>query len=80
MNKKDHFSSFYQRILSGPLDSTGTFVYTECTYGDLYHLAAAIRSYLSSLKGRDDAICLYTENKTLIAAAISESGIKKDRT
>jgi acyl-coenzyme A synthetase/AMP-(fatty) acid ligase len=70
MNGQDQFSVFQRQILSGPADPTAMFIHKEYSYGDVYRLAAAIRSALSSSTGQDDAVCLYTDHKALIAGAV----------
>lgn len=63
----------YRNILSHPRDLPGEFILNGCTYEAVYRLAAGIRHLqLSSEKSRA-TICLCTDDKALLAAALVAS-------
>ena len=64
------FSKKLEQILSGPIHSKGEFVISKYTYEDIYTIAADIRN---SLKSIHETICVCTEDKGIIAAALLAS-------
>jgi len=70
MKTHNNLSAIYDDIMAGLSHRADTFVPAESTHGEVYDLAATIRSRLSLSGGKKDAVCLYTDNKTLIAAAV----------
>lgn len=64
------FINKLERILTDHRHSKREFVISKYTYEDVYRLAADIRHSLKSING---PICLFTEDKGLIAAALLAS-------
>ncbi len=59
-----------RRILIPPRDRARTFIVKGCTYESVYRLAAGIYRLKLSAEKSDGAICLCTDDKTLLAAAL----------
>lgn len=59
-----------EKILAGPENPGAEFITSSYTYKDIYTMAEDIRTELS---GYDGAVCLYTENKAIIASSILAS-------
>lgn len=59
-----------EKILEGPENPDSEFIKSSFTYRDIYTMATDIKTTLS---GIDDTVCLYTENKAIIAASILAS-------
>jgi acyl-coenzyme A synthetase/AMP-(fatty) acid ligase len=59
-----------RRILIPPRERAREFIINGCTYESVYRLAAEIYHLKSSAKKRDGAICLCTDDKALLAAAL----------
>ncbi len=64
------FINKLERILTDHRHSKGEFIISKYTYEDVYRLAADIRNSLKSING---TICLCTEDKGIIAAALLAS-------
>jgi acyl-coenzyme A synthetase/AMP-(fatty) acid ligase len=73
MEAKDHFISAYKKILSPSKTLCAKeFTYSGHTYGEIYELAAGLKKILAG-RAAEKTVCLCTENKTVIAAAILAS-------
>jgi acyl-coenzyme A synthetase/AMP-(fatty) acid ligase len=59
-----------EKILAGPENPGAEFIASFYTYKNIYAMAADIRKTLS---GNSETVCLYTENKAIIAASILAS-------
>jgi acyl-coenzyme A synthetase/AMP-(fatty) acid ligase len=62
-------ADFYKRILCSGANLSCDFILQKYTYGDIHRLAAKIRTIKSMASGYE-VICLCTQDKTLIAAAM----------
>jgi acyl-coenzyme A synthetase/AMP-(fatty) acid ligase len=63
----------YRDILFSPKDPTREFILNGCTYEGVYRLAAGIRLLQPASEKSRAAICLCTDDKTLMAAALVAS-------
>lgn len=59
-----------EKILAGPEHPNAEFIKSSYTYRDIYTMAADIQTTLS---GNDNTVCVYTENKAIIAASVLAS-------
>lgn len=59
-----------EKILAGPENPDAEFITSAYTYKDVYAMAQDIRT---TLFGNNETICLYTENKAIIAASVLAS-------
>lgn len=55
------------------MDETDVFILSHCTFNDVYKLAAGIIKSMPASDGPEDALCLCTEDKAMIAAAFLAS-------
>jgi acyl-coenzyme A synthetase/AMP-(fatty) acid ligase len=70
MEDKDPFSAQCKKILSPSKTlCQKEFIYSGATYGDIFELAAGLNKTLTR-RGREKSVCLYTENKAVVAAAV----------
>jgi acyl-coenzyme A synthetase/AMP-(fatty) acid ligase len=63
----------YREFLSPPQDPTREFILNGCTYETVYRLAAGIHSLQPSKREDRAVICLCTDDKALLAAAMVAS-------
>jgi len=63
---------FYKQVLFSGQNLSWDFILQYYTYGDLHRLAARIRT-IKSMKSGHEAICLCTQDKAIIAAALLAS-------
>jgi len=59
-----------EKIISGPSYPEKGFIISEYTYDEVYKIASELKQLFKSNNLKDDVICLFTENKALIAATI----------
>jgi acyl-coenzyme A synthetase/AMP-(fatty) acid ligase len=59
-----------KKILAGPENPDSEFIKSAFTYRDIYAMTADIRTTLTAYNG---TVCLYTENKAIIAASVLAS-------
>jgi acyl-coenzyme A synthetase/AMP-(fatty) acid ligase len=64
------FERQIKQILSGPKYPKKDFTLSRHTYEDVYKMAFALRASLSSTDSGTKIVCLCTENKAVIAAAL----------
>ena len=64
---------WYRDIFPPPPDLTREFILNGCTYEAVYHLAAGIRCLQRSSEEGRAVICLCTDDKALLAAALVAS-------
>ncbi len=60
-------------LLLGPKDPTREFICSGPTFGDVYAMAAGLRSMLSDPEYEGATVCLATDNKAIMAASILAS-------
>lgn len=59
-----------EKIMAGPENPDTAFIISSYTYGDVYAMAKDLKTTLAGYEGN---ICLFTENKAVIAASILAS-------
>lgn len=65
--------SLIQRLLAGPALPAKDFVLTCCTYADCYDYAAGFVERFNELVAADEPVCICTEDRAIIAAAMIAS-------
>ena len=73
ITKSNTVPELYRDIFPPQPDPTREFILKRCTYKEVYRLAAGIRQLQSQREESRTQICLCTDNKALIAAAIIAS-------
>jgi len=70
---KDFFINSYKKMLA-PSETLcqNDFIFSGYSYGEVFELAAGLKKTLSK-RGKDNTLCLCTENKAVIAACIVAS-------
>jgi acyl-coenzyme A synthetase/AMP-(fatty) acid ligase len=66
-----NFLDIYKRLAAEPMYPDREFILSGQTYSKIYQMAAGIKKFFQ--KERKDFICLYTEKKSLITAALLAS-------
>ena len=70
---KDHFINSYTKMLAPSKTlCQKDFIFSGYSYGEVFELAAGLKKTLSK-RGKDNTLCLCTENKAVIAACIVAS-------
>jgi acyl-coenzyme A synthetase/AMP-(fatty) acid ligase len=62
-----------QALLQGPLYPDREFVRSGATFGQVYAMAAWLRTALADSESKDTAVCLAADNKAIVAAALLAS-------
>jgi len=71
--EKDPFITAYQKILAPSKTlCQKEFTYSGSTYGEIFELAAGLKKALTR-RGAEKSVCLCTENKAVVAAAVLAS-------
>ncbi len=71
--EKDPFITAYQKILAPSKTlCQKEFTYSGSTYGEIFELAAGLKKTLTR-RGAEKSVCLCTENKAVVAAAVLAS-------
>jgi acyl-coenzyme A synthetase/AMP-(fatty) acid ligase len=73
ITKSNTAPELYRDLFSPQHDPTREFILKRCTYEEVYRLAVGIWQLQSQRKENPTLICLCTDNKALIAAAIIAS-------
>jgi acyl-coenzyme A synthetase/AMP-(fatty) acid ligase len=68
-NRTGELAVRLEQLARGPRHPGREFVISGCTYADLYDMAANIRRRLP-FSGRPETVCLCTENRALLMAAL----------
>ncbi|OQX08024.1 MAG: hypothetical protein BWK76_24120 [Desulfobulbaceae bacterium A2] len=68
MNKR--FDAALSELLSGPLVPAQEYIHGGVTFGEVYRLAAWLRTAMAAAGPADELVCLASENKALLAAAL----------
>ncbi|MFO7715996.1 ASKHA domain-containing protein [Desulfosarcina sp.] len=71
--EKDTITLMMERLLSGPARPGQTFSMPGCDYDGLYRMARRIKASFDSRKVDGAPVCLCTEDRTLMAAALLAS-------
>jgi len=66
-------NTFYERIFTSPVDPGAPYVHSRYTVGDVQGLALALRERLQPFAEKNATICLWTEDRGLIMAALLAS-------
>ncbi len=73
LKEKDPFITACKKILTpSKTVCPKEFIYSGNTFGDIFALAAGLKKTLAK-SGPDKSVCLYTENKAVVAAAVLAS-------
>jgi len=73
LKEKDLFSTAYKKILTPSKTlCPKEFTYSGDTYGEVFELAAGFKKTLAG-SGAGKSVCLYTENKAVVAASVIAS-------
>ncbi len=67
------FNKRISRLLSEPAHPDNPFILSGATYGDVYRMAASLKADFDQLEPKPTTVCLCTENKAVMAAALLAS-------
>jgi len=71
--EKDTIALMIERLLSGPARPGQTFSMPGCNYDSLYRTARRIKAYFDSDRNDNAPVCLCSEDRSVMAAAILAS-------
>ena len=69
-DSQDVDREWYGNLLAPPADPERAFILNGCTYGELYRLAGRLYRFSQSLKADRPCLCLGTDDKVLMTAAL----------
>ncbi|MBA4367810.1 MAG: acyl-CoA synthetase [Desulfobacterium sp.] len=69
-NSDDQLQKKIKDLLKGPKNPEAEFLFSGCTFGEIFGMAWKLQERFSSSDLQNKAVCLSTQNRSVIAAAI----------